>query len=146
MIKIPTQRFGIVQRPSEEVLTFPGGIFGFELKMRWLLLGDREHGGLFWLQNVEQPDLSLSVIDPREFVADYSLQLNRRQLRSIWRGTEQLTVLCVLTEYDGKMCINLRNPIVINPLTRLGQQVVATDERPLQYILSEKALPLKKSA
>ena len=146
MITIPTQRFGTVTRPVEEVLTFPVGIFGFELQMRWLLLGDREHGGLYWLQNVERPDLSLGVVDPREFVLNYSLHVDRAQLGSVWNGTEQLIVLCVLTEYDGSLCLNLRNPIVINPTTRLGRQVVATDESPLRHALSEQPLPLKKAA
>ncbi len=146
MITIRTQRFGIVNRPTEEVLTFPGGIFGFELQLRWLLLGDREHGGLYWLQNVEQSDLSLSMVDPREFLPDYSLHLKRGQLNSIWNGTEQLVVLSVLTEYDGELCLNLRNPVVINPATRIGRQVVTTDSRSPQHVLASQSLPLRKSA
>ena len=146
MISVPTQRFGIVERPAEDVITFPGGIFGFELQLRWLLLGDKEHGGLYWLQNVEQPDLSLSVVDPREFIKDYALQVNRKQLASIWNSTDPLMVLCVLTEYEGQLCLNLRNPIVINPAGHIGRQVVVTDGSPHQHVLSAKTSPLKKSA
>lgn len=146
MISVPTQRFGIVERLTEDVITFPSGIYGFELQLRWLLLGDREHGGLYWLQNVEQPDLSLSVVDPREFVKDYSLHVKRVQLSSIWNGTEQLLIFSVLTEYERQICLNLRNPIVINPETRSGRQVVVTDERPLRHVLSEQPLPLEQSA
>ena len=46
MIRLATPRFGTVERNLEDVFTFPGGIYGFELQMRWLLLGDREHGAL----------------------------------------------------------------------------------------------------
>lgn len=146
MITVSTQRFGVVQRPDEEVLMFPLGIFGFELQQRWLLLGDREHGSLYWLQNIEQTDLSLSVVDPRQYVHDYSLHVMRDQVRSIWNGTEDLVILSVLTEYDHRLCINLRNPIVINPKRQLGRQVVVADDRPLQYILPEQASTLRKIA
>lgn len=146
MITIRTPRFGLVVRPTDDVLTFPGGIFGFELQMRWLLLGDREHGGLYWLQNVEQPDLSLSVVDPREFVSDYRLHIDRAQLRNIWNGTEQLIVLAVLTEFQGQLCLNLRNPFVINPSSHLGRQVVTTDGRSFQHPLSSQAASPKKAA
>jgi len=146
MIRVPTQRFGIVERETTDVITFPSGIFGFELQLQWLLLGDREHGALYWLQNVEQPDLSLSVVDPREFVGGYSLHVKRSQLSSIWNGTEPLLVFSVLTEYELQICLNLRNPIVINPYTRVGRQVVVCDDRPIRHVLSAQPLCLKQSA
>ena len=146
MITVPTQRFGVVTRPIEDVVTFPSGIFGFELQLRWLLLGDREHGGLYWLQNVEDVDLSLPLVEPREFVHGYSLQLKRSQLTSLGSGSDQLLTLAVLTEYEGDLCLNLRNPIVINPATRMGAQVVTTDASPLRHLLPAQASPLKKSA
>lgn len=146
MISVSSQRFGLLQRTEEETLMFSAGIFGFELQQRWLLMGDREHGSLYWLQNIEQVDLSLSVVDPREFVRDYALHAMRDQLRSIWNGTEQLIVLSVLTEYQDRLCLNLRNPIVINPHRQLGRQIVVADDRPLQHVLPDQSVPLQKSA
>lgn len=146
MIGLTTQRFGLIQRTEDEIINIPGGVFGFELHRQWLLLADREHGGLFWFQNIEQPDLSLAVVDPREFVMDYSLRVQRRQLRSIWKETERLVVLAVLTACAQSLCLNLRNPIIINPDNRLGRQVIASDDRPFQYALPEQVLPLQKSA
>ena len=146
MISVSTQRFGLVERPTQDVLSFPAGIFGFELSLRWLLLGDRAHGALYWLQNVEDGDLSLPVVEPREFVQNYALHVERQQISSIWQGTEQLIVLSVLTEYDGSLCLNLRNPIIVNPKTRLAGQVFSSDPQPLQYALPVQSLPLRKSA
>ena len=146
MVKLVTRRFGVVQRPEDEIITFPSGILGFELNRQWLLMGDRAHRSLFWLQNVEQIDLSLAVVTPCEFVTPYALHVQRKQLTSIWGGTEPLIVLSVLTEYEQQLCLNLCNPVVINPNNRLGRQVVASDDRPLQYALPEQALPLRKSA
>lgn len=146
MISVPTQRFGSIERSTTDVLTFPSGIFGFELNMRWLLMGDRRHGTLYWLQNVEDTDLSFPVVEPREFVKGYTLQVNRRQLASFWSGTEQLTVLSVLTEYDQKLCLNLRNPIVINPQNMVGGQILSSDNQSLRYALPAQSLRARKSA
>jgi flagellar assembly factor FliW len=146
MISVPTQRFGVVDRPTSDVLTFPSGIFGFELQLRWLLLGDREHGGLYWLQNVEQHDLSLAVVDPREFVTDYALHVTSVQLSAVRHGVEPLIVLSVLTEYERVLCLNLRNPIVINLKRRVGCQMMAIDDQPLLHELSEESRPLRQIA
>ena len=146
MIRLATPRFGTVERNLEDVFTFPGGIYGFELQMRWLLLGDREHGALYWLQNIEQVELSLAVVDPREFVAGYVLETSSTSLASFWNGSEPIMVLSVLTEYEGQLCLNLQHPVVINPSSRLGRQVKACDDRPLRYVLSGQTAPLMKSA
>lgn len=146
MIELTTHRFGLVQRSEDEIIRFPSGVFGFALQQQWLLLGDSEHGGLYWLQDIEQAGLALAVVDPREFVKDYSLCVPRGQLRSVWNGNEPLIVLAVLTMGEPALRLNLRHPIVINPDNRLGRQVMASDDRPLQYVLSEQALSLRKSA
>ena len=146
MIRISTQRFGTVQRDENELIHFPCGIFGFELHRDWLLLGDREHGALHWLQSIEESELALAVVDPREFLADYSLHANRTSLVNLWNGTEPLIVLSVLTEYQQRLCLDLRNPIVINAGRRSGRQIVCTDNRPLQYTLPEQPVPLRQSA
>lgn len=146
MIRLQTQRFGVIERPEETVLTFPGGIFGFELHRDWLLLSDREHGSLYWLQSVEQIDLSLVAVDPREFVSDYTLHVRRSQLDQVWSSSEPLTVLAVVTQYDDRLVMNLRNPIVVNPQNRTGRQVVVSDNRPIRYELSAQPVPLKKIA
>ena len=146
MISVSTQRFGAVKREENELITFSDGIFGFELQQNWLFLGDREHGGLYWLQQVDDSDLSFAVVDPREFVSDYALHVKRVQLDTIWNGTEQLIIVSVLTEYENRLHLNLCHPIVINPNTRLGRQVVVTNDRPLQYALPEQPVSLPKIA
>lgn len=146
MIRLQTQRFGIIERPENAVLNFPGGIFGFELSRRWLLLSDREHGSLFWLQSTDHPDLSLSVVDPREFISDYALRLTRSQIDHVWTDNELLVVLSVLTQHAERLIVNLRNPIVINPKLGSGRQVVTSDDQPIHYELPAQSIPLKQSA
>ena len=146
MIRLHTHRFGSIDRTEDAILRFPGGIFGFELSRRWLLLGDRAHGSLYWLQSVDQADLSLSVVDPREFVSGYRLSLSRAQLDQVWSDQEPLVVLSVLTQVADQLVLNLRKPIVINPALGSGRQVVALDDQPIQYELPAQVGLSKKSA
>ena len=145
-MQIQTQRFGTVERPEDTTISFPGGIFGFELERSWVLLADSEDGSLYWLQSVEQTDLSFSVVDPREFVDDYALKVRPSQLAQLWRTDEPLIVLSVLTYYEEALILNLRNPILINPEMGAGRQVVASDDMPIRYELPAQIASLKKSA
>lgn len=143
---IHTQRFGTIEHSKDAAINFPGGIFGFELHRAWLLLGDSEHGSLYWLQSVEQTDLSFPVVDPREFIADYELRVERGQLDHVYSEGESLMVLSVLTQYDDHLVLNLRNPIVINPKFSSGRQVVASDNQPIHYRLLGASDSLKQTA
>lgn len=146
MIRLHTQRFGWIERGNDASLSFPGGIYGFELVRKWLLLGDQAHGALYWLQSADGTDLSFTVVDPREFVSAYKLCVQRTQLDQLWGGREPLVVLSVLTQFDGRLVLNLRNPIIINPALRVGRQVVATDAQPVHHELPADVLSLKQSA
>ena len=146
-MELTTTRFGVIQRSDEDVLRFPCGLFGFEQEQDWILLADASHGGLFWLQNIHRPDVSLAVVDPREVVDDYQLCISRFQLSSLEIGSNQpVVVLSVVSHHTDQVCLNLRNPIVINPENRLGRQVVARDDRPLQFELPDKSATLRKAA
>ena len=146
MISLSTPRFGDLKREENELLHFPCGIFGFELHRQWLLLGDREHGALYWLQNVEDTDLCLAVVEPREFLPDYRLCVQPGAMATLSETGEPLVVLSVLTEYQQQLCLNLRQPVVLHPLRRVGLQVECTDEQPLQYALPAQPAPLRQSA
>lgn len=146
MIHLHTQRFGTISRPEESVLEFPGGIYGFEMSRRWVLLRDREHGALYWLQNVDDPTLSLSVVDPREFVADYILKANRSQLDSVWSESEPLVVLAILSQQGNKLVLNLRNPILVNPHQSTGRQIVASSDWSSHHELAAGSSELRRTA
>ena len=146
MITLQSQRFGTIERPEESMLEFSGGIFGFELSRRWLLLGDSAHGALYWLQSVDQTELSFPVVEPRELIHDYALKLNARQLGAPWLQDEtSLLVFAALTPMDDRMALNLREPLVIHTGLRQGRQVTAIGE-PLRYALPEQSVAFKKAA
>lgn len=146
MIRLHSQQFGLVERPDSELLQFPGGVFGFEQCRRWLLLSDAAHGALYWLQSIDQPEIALAVLDPREFVHDYSLQAAAAQLPSWLNVDEPSVVLAVMTRMGDRLQLNLKNPIIVQPERRLGRQIVASGEQATQVDLPAYPASLKQSA
>ena len=146
-MNIASSRFGTIECSASEVIKFANGLFGFEECQDWLLLADASHGSLFWLQSRDRADVSLPVVDPREFAFGYELCVSWLQLAPLRFDMDQPpVVVAVVAQPAGEAFINLRNPIVINPFNRLGRQVEARDDRPLQFLLSGQAETQRKAA
>ena len=146
MKALQTQSFGSVSCSDDCLIHFPDGIFGFESCHQWLLLSDSAHGALYWLQSVERSDLSLSVVDPREFVRDYSVHISAGQLPGMEGQEQPFVVLSVLTHLGDRLVLNLKNPILIDPSCLKGWQVFDLGEQPIQYELSLHSASAKKCA
>ncbi|MEM6471460.1 MAG: flagellar assembly protein FliW, partial [Planctomycetota bacterium] len=72
-------------------------------------------------------------ISPRGYFPDYRIQVPRRELASLQlRPEAELYVFTTLSGRPEKMTTNLQAPILINLSRRLGCQVVAEAEQPVQ--------------
>lgn len=146
-MEISTTRFGSIAVEADDILLFPHGIVGFEPCQHWVLLGDADNASVGWLQSITRPEVALAVISPRRFVGDYHLRVTRRELASLQLGaSDRAYVLSVVSSQDGTLTANLKAPIVINLSRRLGAQVVAIDDQPLQHELLRRPALLRKSA
>jgi flagellar assembly factor FliW len=117
---------GALAVSSTELLTFPEGLPGFEQNKTFNLLEHSSRGPLKWLQSQEDPEVAFVVVDPREFLAGYRLDLTRADLENLGLSSpRQAGVLAVvhIPENPGEMTYNLLAPLVINPRTRQGRQV-----------------------
>ena len=147
MMHIQTTRFGPVAIEPDDILLFPEGLLGMENCQHWVLLADIHHTALAWLQSTERPDIALAVVSPRRFVPNYQLRVSRRELAPL--KLQQLSdaqVLAIVGKTDQAITLNLKGPIVIHLAARLGRQVIANGDAPLQYELVALRAPLKKSA
>jgi len=146
-MQVRTTRFGIVTVEPQDLIEFPSGIMGLEECRRWLLLSDAANDALGWLQSAERPELALAVVSPRRFVPDYRFRTFQSELAPLaLSGLDEAQVLVTVARHDGELTLNLKAPILINPLTRRGRQIAANDDHPLQYALSSAPSRLKKSA
>ncbi len=129
-MKIETQQFGTIEFDDNALLQFPGGILGFEGFTRYLLIDQDEVAPLRWFQPVEEPNLAFTVIDPLLFFPDYRVSLSGedRSTLKLDKGEDPLVLtLVTIPEDPSHMTANLLGPLVVNPATRIGKQLVLHD-------------------
>jgi len=128
---VRTTRFGTLERPEEDLLRFPDGLYGFGGDQRFLLVEHDGRSPFRWLQSADRPDLAFLVLDPSLFRPDYRFDLSGEDRRALeWDGREPLEVWVVVgvPEDPEKMTANLKGPIVVNRERRLGRQVILSGD------------------
>lgn len=144
---ISTSRFGTIQISQGDLLRFPQGLIGFEDCHKWVLLADAGSSAVGWLQSATDEDLAVAVVSPRRFVPDYRFHVTRQQLGLIeLDDLDRAFVLVVVGKSAESLTANLKAPVIVNLDRRLGCQIVADDDHPLQYTLRQPTAPLRKSA
>jgi flagellar assembly factor FliW len=138
-MELKTARFGALEVKEEKIITFPQGIPGFEHLTKYILLEEPDtNGAFYWLQSVEDGDISLLLTRPYLFT-DYKVQLDRELLEDIGIKEEgQGEVFTVVNVPDDfhKATTNLMAPIILNSETMKGKQVILTDTNwPIKYPL-----------
>lgn len=134
-----------VDRPPQtapEVIRFPHGLPGFEACRGFVLMIADALGPLQCLKSVEGPHASFLVIDPRRVLPEYRCALSEVDRARLGASEEDtlLWLALVTIELDGTIAVNLRAPIVINPTTMTGHQVVPYQcVYPLRHVVAQGA-------
>ncbi len=146
-MQIETARFGAIDIDEARVLTFPGGLPGFEARRRFLLVPHGRGDGPFeWLQSVEDGSLAFLAMRPHQIFPAYQPRVPVAELEAIGldKGGPTPVLYTLLTVPAGDpagITANLLAPVVINPDARLARQVlVGGDEYGLRHrLLPERA-------
>jgi flagellar assembly factor FliW len=115
---------------ADHALVFAEGLVGFPDWRRFVLMTtEDEDSPVATLVSLDDPNVELMVTDPRLLVPDYDLKLSADQRASLDLPADAVPVVyCTLTlGSDGLLTANLLGPLVVNPLTRRGRQIVLTD-------------------
>lgn len=127
---VRTTRFGVIQIQDDRVITFPAGLLGFASHTRYCLLEPGDDACFFWLQSLDDPALAFVVTDPSLFVPEYSVPIRAEQMESLGLARlEDAQVFVVVNKVDTQLTGNLQGPLVINTLTRVGEQMVLAEKR-----------------
>jgi flagellar assembly factor FliW len=90
------------------------------------------------LHAVDGAEASFLALDPRQVMEGYRCELSDADCARIGADTTTplLWLALVSVEPSGAVSVNLRAPIVINPKTMMGQQVLPHDcLYPLRHVL-----------
>src|SRR3954469_10019057 len=135
-MNIATTRFGKLTIDEADVLTFVDGLIGMEDCRRWVLLGDAENSALAWLQSVDRAEVALGVVSPRRFVPEYQVRVAKREIAPLGlENPNDAQVLVIISNVGGALALNLKAPLVIHLVERVGRQIVARDDHAVQHRL-----------
>lgn len=142
-VRINTRVFGPIEVAESDVISFPGGLYGFESLRRFVLIDVAPDSPCRWLQSVDDGDLSFVVIDPWAVLPDYAPDLPDAEVARLGIGRPEeavLLVIAVVPEDVRQMTVNLRAPLVVNPRTRQACQVILPGERyPIKHAVFREA-------
>ena len=129
-MEVRTTRFGVIDIAEDRVITFARGLLGFPQHQRFCLLEPGEDACFFWLQSVDDPELAFVVTDPSLFVSDYSVQIRPEQMASLnLKDLADAQVFVIVNKVDQTLTGNLQGPLVVNTLTRSGEQMVLAEKK-----------------
>lgn len=127
---VRTTRFGVVNIAEDRIITFPKGLLGFGSFTKFCLLEPSDDACFFWLQSVEEPSLAFVVTDPAFFVPDYAVPIRPEQLGELkMDNLGDAQVFIIVNKVDQTLTGNLQGPLVINTLSRTGEQFVLAEKR-----------------
>ena len=122
--------YGMVEYSPEDLIIFSDGLFGFPKLTRYLLLrineGEDDDSMLLML-SVEDPNVVFVLINPFFLSPDSSPVLAPEEfacLDASEDGELSYYVICVVRNDYLENTVNLKCPLVINPQTRRGIQVI----------------------
>jgi flagellar assembly factor FliW len=125
--------------PVDGVVTFADGLPGFERCHQFVLVTSPTLQPFAVLQGVDADAPAFVTIDPRLVNGAFETTLDRVTLARLdARGDEPLLWLAIVAAgEDGTATANLRAPLVINPASMRGIQLISLDspyriDHPLQ--------------
>ena len=129
---------------EEQQLFFPVGILGFPESRRYRLEQYRPEDGSespFLTLKCLDYDLSFALIYPRALGLDYRVPVSEEVLDTLSAASaNQLSSLLIVTlrERIEDTTVNLQGPLIINPASSLGLQLVV-EQYPLRYPMIQRS-------
>ncbi|NCB31216.1 MAG: flagellar assembly protein FliW [Clostridia bacterium] len=124
---IETRRFGRANINPDHIIRFDEGLLGFEQLKRFAIILCEATEPVQWLQAVDDPTVSLPIVNPFLIKPDYELDVDEGELQSIGMpSVEEILIVnaMVLPEQIHNATINLSAPVLINLRTKQGRQIV----------------------
>ncbi|MCI9568371.1 MAG: flagellar assembly protein FliW [Lachnospiraceae bacterium] len=120
--------YGVVEYEAKDLFIFSDGIFGFPKLTKYLLLCLNEgDDSMLLMLSTEDSKVEFALINPFLLCPDYSPALSPEELACLEaKDNSELSYysICVVKENYLENTVNLKCPLVINPQTRRGIQVI----------------------
>jgi len=124
-----------------DVITFRGGLKGFEDQEKYILLNNNDTEDpvpFMWLQSVDDPKLTFVVSIPFFLDSTYEFDIPDETCEALGvKKPDEVGIysICRIRDTVEEMTVNLASPLVINANTHIGMQVMLYDTN---YTVDEK--------
>ncbi|MFD1139400.1 flagellar assembly protein FliW [Paenibacillus urinalis] len=138
-IRIETSSWGRIEVQEEQIIQFNKGIPGFEEETQFAIIPYGDNNPFSMMQSIKEPQLSFLVVNPFTLEPNYEFELPDHESSEL-KIENNVSILCIVTLQASlrESSINLLAPIVINPVTNQGKQIVLHDtEYATRHKLSE---------
>jgi len=120
-MKIKNSQFGEIEFDDEMILSFPNGIIGFEELKKFIIVEDEECKPFRWLFSIDEPEIGFAVLEPTFVIENYYQRIGfDPQIFALF-------TIVTLNRDVLKISVNLKAPIVIDKLKKLGKQIILDD-------------------
>lgn len=121
-------RFGAFPVDPGSTVRFPHGLPGFESCRHFVVLSAAKLAPFTALYGLDAPHPTFLTIDPRQVAEDYRVPLGPAdRARLALDGDGPLLWLAIARIDEAGVSVNLRAPIVVNPASMVGVQVLGAD-------------------
>lgn len=132
---------------TDKVIAFSEGIPGFE-EVKEFRLHTEEDTFLAWLEAAHNQNIRFVLIPPQLFFADYlrKVDLSPGETGNLEIASgDSVDVWAIMTVRAGELAkstVNLRAPLIVNPRTNKGIQMILPDEQySSQQLIFAPSLP-----
>lgn len=139
-MQLQTRHFGEITVNENDIILFPLGLPGFENVKKYTLLGRQETDAqFFWLQSIDEPNLTFVVTDPFSINPDYFVDVDDLETEELQiKDADDVLTLAIVTvpENVKKASVNLKAPVLINLQNNRGKQIIMKNETfPVKYYI-----------
>lgn len=126
---IESQRFGRIETEEDQIFHF-AGLPGFAEAKRFVLVRHDRESPFEWMICVDDPELGFVVTDPRQFFPTYPDGESPELHRAVGQKPESpIDLLAIVQLREGEPTLNLMAPVVLDPETHRGAQVILEGTR-----------------
>ena len=140
-MEINTENFGKIEIEADKVIEFSAPILGFDNYTEFTMVNSLEDDIFYWLQSIEDEELSFIVINPFEFVKDYQINISDKMEDKLELTDDDELIVCTLVvvrDEGSRITTNLKAPIIINATKNKAGQVVLETDYPTRHCLWEE--------
>ncbi|MEH6937383.1 flagellar assembly protein FliW [Bacillus sp. JJ664] len=126
-MNIQSKYHGEIEIQQEDVITFPKGIPAFENENEFTVLPLQEGTPFSILQSVHSTNLAFIIGEVFSIFPDYDIELSQNAIETLeLDDAKNAVVYCIMTVKEPfiESTANLKAPIIINSIKKIGKQVV----------------------